>query len=310
MHLILPHAASQQWPASALSGLHLPHLQRLLAQLFPQAPEYEDGDEAGHPLTPAEQLQVRAQGWPKDGPWPFAAAASGQAGAQASAQAWITPCHWQVGMDTVLMHHPTGLALSEDESRALMDSVQPWMAEDGLQLRWHDALHWHASGPLLASPTPASLERVSGGNIRPWLMQSHLPAALLRLQSEMQMLLYHHPVNEAREARGLPTVNSFWLHGAGNPQPSRSGVQAPADLSLAVHRGDLAAWRAAWQRLDAELLAPLSEGPVADVQLSLCSESAAQTWTGRPLSWRSRLQRLWQRPEPEQVLKTLLTPTP
>ena len=33
MHLILPHAASQQWPASALSGLHLPHLQRLLAQL-------------------------------------------------------------------------------------------------------------------------------------------------------------------------------------------------------------------------------------------------------------------------------------
>ena len=94
MHLILPHAASQQWPASALSGLHLPHLQRLLAQLYPQAPEHEDGDEAGHPLTPAEQLQVRALGWPEGGPWPYAAAKPvRRPGSRPATGKWAwTPC--------------------------------------------------------------------------------------------------------------------------------------------------------------------------------------------------------------------------
>jgi hypothetical protein len=38
---------------------------------------------------------------------------------------------------------------------------------------------------------------------------------LRRLQNEMQMLLYTHPVNERRIARGLPAVNSFWISGTG-----------------------------------------------------------------------------------------------
>ena len=35
------------------------------------------------------------------------------------------------------------------------------------------------------------------------------------LLTEIQMLLHSHPVNEAREARGEPAVNSLWLWGAG-----------------------------------------------------------------------------------------------
>ena len=35
------------------------------------------------------------------------------------------------------------------------------------------------------------------------------------LLNEAQMVLHAHPVNEAREARGEPAVNSLWLWGAG-----------------------------------------------------------------------------------------------
>jgi hypothetical protein len=35
------------------------------------------------------------------------------------------------------------------------------------------------------------------------------------LLTEVQMLLHNHPVNEAREARGEPVLNSVWLWGAG-----------------------------------------------------------------------------------------------
>lgn len=310
MHLILPCAASTQVPPSVLHSLRLPHLRQLLARLQAGPVQRDPPDEpaASMPaLTPAEQVHARALGWPADGPWPTAAAATGQSGPQA----WITPCHWQVGMDSVLMHEPLDLALSDEESQALMSAVQPWMAEDGLQLRWHDALHWHARGELLDGLAPASLARVSGGNIRPWLMDGRLPTALLRLQSEMQMLLYHHPVNEAREARRQPTVNSFWVHGAGRPAPASepATVKVNTALAQAARRGDAQAWLAAWHGLDADVLAPLAKAPPAHLQLSLCSDHSAQTWTRSSTTWAQRLTRLWHRPDPVAVLQNLL-PSP
>ena len=33
--------------------------------------------------------------------------------------------------------------------------------------------------------------------------------------NEMQMLLHEHPVNQAREAKNLPTINSIWCYGGG-----------------------------------------------------------------------------------------------
>jgi hypothetical protein len=40
----------------------------------------------------------------------------------------------------------------------------------------------------------------------------------MKLQNEVQMAWFEHPVNEAREARGLPAVNSIWFHAQGTAQ--------------------------------------------------------------------------------------------
>jgi hypothetical protein len=37
----------------------------------------------------------------------------------------------------------------------------------------------------------------------------------MKLQNEVQMAWFEHPLNEAREMRGLPAVNSIWLHAQG-----------------------------------------------------------------------------------------------
>src|SRR5574343_1614307 len=84
MHLILPCAATAQWPASALTALQLPHLHQLLTGMQPSARLHEADD--AHPLMPHEQVEAQARGWPSKGPWPWAALASGQTGAQA----WLT----------------------------------------------------------------------------------------------------------------------------------------------------------------------------------------------------------------------------
>lgn len=302
MHLILPHAACPQWPATALDALALPHLQQLLTGMQPGARLHEAEGESPHPLMPHEQVEAQARGWPSQGPWPWAALAIGQDGAQG----WLTPCHWQVGMDQVVMRDPYELQLSDEESQALLQAMQAYLIEDGLQVRWHSALYWHAQGEVLADLAPASLARVSGQNVRPWIMDGSLPGALRRLQSEVQMLLYHHPVNEAREARGLPTVNSFWLHGAGRSSQAGASdsVQCLDTLSRPARQGDLAAWQAAWAQLDREVLAPLvtASGPLT---LTLCSETAAHSYTRSPRPW---WRRLFARADALATLHALLTP--
>jgi hypothetical protein len=206
------------------------------------------------------------------------------------------------------MMDPATLQLSDEESQALLLAMQPYLQEDGLQVRWHNALHWHAQGELLAGWASASLERVVNANVRPWITAG-LPAPLVRLHSEMQMLAYNHPVNDARLARGLQPVNAFWVHGAGQLSPiampsatPASPVQMIDQLRDSALRGDANAWRAAWQALDAQLPAPDTPG----LQLTLCSESSAQHWQARPGQLLARLRQAFSSPDTTATLRALL----
>jgi len=185
--------------------------------------------------------------------------------------------------------------------------MQPYMAEDGLQLQWHGALRWLARGDALTGIATASLSRVSGTNIRPWITDGSLPAPLQRLQSEMQMLLYNHPVNDARVARGQLTVNAFWLHGAGQTPcaPEQPEVRCILDLESCARQGDASAWRSTWQKIDRELLAPLTQTDTT-LTLTLCSETAAHTWRSVPQAWHQRLLRRMKPIDTDGALRALL----
>ena len=303
MHCIIAYAASAQLPPSALGGLHLPRLKALLAQLHATGLDTDPVGERPSPALPHERAHARALGWDAEGALPWAAWQSGAA--EPTAQAWITPCHWQVGMDQVFMMDPATLQLSDEESQALLQTMQPYLQEDGLQVRWHDALRWHAQGEMLAGWASASLERVVNANVRPWITTG-LPAPLVRLHSELQMLAYNHPVNDARLARGLQAVNAFWVHGAGQlpPNAKPTGVVQMIDrLRDSALRGDVGAWRAAWQALDAQLPAPDTPG----LQLTLCSESSAQHWQARPGKLLARLRQVFSSPDTSATLRALLT---
>ena len=315
MHLIIPYAASPALGPTALSGLQLPHLQALLQGL--SSVRVLDAHEPPAPHLAHEQVLAQSLGWAEDGPWPWAAWHSARQGhTDTPPQAWLTPCHWQVGMDQVVLIDPSALHLSDAESQALMTAVQPLLQEDGLELRWQDALHWHARGEALQAFTTASLDRVIGQNLRHWLPQGPTASTLSRLQSEVQMLLYHHPVNEARESRRQLTVNAFWLHGAGR-FPSESLSEHPAtapDMPMALResarRGDAAAWQATWHTLDQTAVAALRAHwqRTGEATLSLCSEDRAHTFEARPLPWHQRLKRRLQPLRVADTLQALITP--
>jgi hypothetical protein len=322
MHLIIPYAASHALIGPEVwAGLRLPHLQTLLTLL--QRQQVLQDPETSPLHLPHERLQAQALGWPLEAPTlPWAAWHLAQQGqSSAEPQAWMTPCHWQVGMDQVVMADPAHLRLSDDESQQLLQAMQPFLQEDGLQVTWHSAWLWHAQGALLAELPTASLDRVIGQNVKDWMPQHPAARPLQRLQSEMQMLLYNHPVNDAREARRQHTVNAFWLHGAGSlpttsptaALPMNEAVTVSDALRASALHGDLQTWRQTWQQLDATAVADLLQHLKTTGQgtLSLCSEHAAHTYTVAPAAWYLRttrtFTRLFNKPSPAAALQALIT---
>ena len=85
---------------------------------------------------------------------------------------------------------------------------------------------WYLSSDAFGTLAGASPLRASGRNIEIWLPhEAHTgerSRAWMKLQNEVQMAWFEHPVNEAREARGLPAVNSIWFHAQGAAQPVKS----------------------------------------------------------------------------------------
>jgi hypothetical protein len=336
MHLIIPYAASHALNAPEVwAGLQLPNLQALLGLIQRQQVLRDPETTPLH--LPHERLQAQALGWPSEvNALPWAAWHQAQHGhTSTEPQAWMTPCHWQIGMDQVVMADPAHLHLSDEESQQLLHAMQPFLQEDGLQVTWHSALMWHAQGEMLAGLPTASLDRVIGQNVKDWIPDHPAAQPLQRLQSEMQMLLYNLPVNDARDARRQHTVNAFWLHGAGTlpvkaavnapltaqPFPlgkdlaagTNSASSEPVTVSMALRssalHGHSQAWQQAWYQLDASAVADLLQHVKSTGKgtLSLCSEHTAHTYTAAPPAWHQRITRLFQKNSPAVALQALIT---
>ena len=312
VHLIISHAScAAPGCREALAQLRLPHLTRLLSRMA------DAGADPGQPRDlspPHERVLARALGlWQGDGRTPWAAWDLRQRGGEPADAtfAWLTPCHWQVGRDRILMGDPDAMQLSEDHSRAFLQAMQPYFEEDGLWLEWVAPLRWRARGALLQGLACASLDRTIGASVDDWLPRSPLAGPLRRLQQEMQMLLYTHPVNDARQAAGLAPVNSFWISGAGalpRDLATAPAVRLDDTLRTAALLGDAAAWAQAWSRLDAQAIAPLAQalerGELA--RITLCGEASARSWTPAPAGWATRLGRLLRpAPKPADILESL-----
>jgi hypothetical protein len=204
----------------------------------------------------------------------------------------LTPCHWLVGIDRISMANPSDVQLTDEESQTLFALMRPYFLEDGIELMYSAPLRWYAMGESLHNISFASLDRVIGRNVDAWQPPATQSKAIRRLQNEMQMLLYTHPINEERTARGLQTVNSFWLSPEVKPTSNSDiSLTAPALAS------DWQAWTAAWTLLDQQIARANS--------LTLCGERNAHTFSiPATRSFTNKIQRLFK---PAPNLQSILT---
>jgi len=162
-----------------------------------------DGDAL--PIAPVTALADRLD--PEDGWWLRA-----------------DPVHLQADRDRVFMTGAAGVGLSMDESRRLIENLEPLFASlasavvAGAPERWYLALR---SAPRLRLPL---LSRVIGNDIHDFLPQGEQGGLWRRLLNEAQMTLHGSKVNQERYERGQPVINSVWFWGAGRMPLSRPAL--------------------------------------------------------------------------------------
>lgn len=137
------------------------------------------------------------------------------------------PIHLRLLRDRVVVVPGAALRVAEDEADALCAALNRHF-EGRLELRVQSPDRWVArlSGPLELPKTCALA--AAGRELVPGAEGD----ALL---NEVQMALHEHPVNEAREARGEPAINSLWLWGAGTvPAEARARWHSVTSDDLVV----------------------------------------------------------------------------
>jgi hypothetical protein len=313
MHLLVPFASALSDAAvQVMRDLALPRLSQLLARM---AVVQQDDADAYTLSPPHERALAQAAHWHgSDGCLPFGARLAAADGIELGSLAWglITPAHWHVGRDFVTLADPDALKLTQAESRAAFAAVRVLFESAGFRLEWGAATRWYAAHESLDELPCASLDRVIGRNVEVWMRanQARSPQAKLvrRLQSELQLLLYPHPLNDEREQRGELTLNSFWLSGCGRFQSDQSQALRVVDsLRAPVLSEDWVAWAEAWRALDAGEIAQLLEAARdgGTVALTLCGERSAHRFQTTPQSLWHQFTSRWKTSEPHTLLEAL-----
>jgi hypothetical protein len=144
--------------------------------------------------------------------------ATGAAGTHAF---WMfaTPVNMQLGRDSYFLTDPASTLISNEQSMALIESLNTHFAGLGFYFYLAEDI-WFLGLDKDPDITTTHIELVKNQDIGPYLAQGEGTLQWNKLQNEIQMLLFSHPVNQMREAQGLPVINSLWCYGLGSVKQS------------------------------------------------------------------------------------------
>lgn len=234
--VVLPFALPPAELAPELSrNLQAPSLAALLSRnsLLKKHPGDEDSR-----LLPHEAWLERARGG-------LATAVMRGFGLAPAEGHWfiVHPVHIQLARNHLVLADPRRLRLDEADARVLFELAKPFFDE----LVWGDAETWFMRADGWQGLETASPDAAMGSNLADWMPAGPTALAFKKLQNEIQMLWHEHPVNEARQYRGLAPVNSFWMWGGASATAATPTAQdfAVAGWPAAGAAGTPPSWLAA-----------------------------------------------------------------
>jgi len=175
-----------------------------------------------------------------EGPLPAGALSALAGGLEPGAGHWLRadPVHLRPDRDRVLLIPSAGFDIAAGEAQSLCEALSAHFA-DQFSLHAFAPDRWGLCARAAIELRARAPIEIAGCDIDAELPDKRWHAQL----NEIQMALYQHAVNTAREARGDPVVNGVWLWGAGalpaaaqGPWQSVSAAD-PATLGLAKLAG-------------------------------------------------------------------------
>lgn len=206
--LLIPHLC---WPRESerdcYQGLAAPQLQRLLSH----------ARRTTLPPIGTEAWLCQAFEVERQTDWPVAPLTLLIDGGEPGSGYWLRadPVHLEARRDRFLLADSSAFPISNDEAQAVTDTLNRHFAPDGLRFQALHPQRWYLRLDSEPEITTRALSEVADGNMEHYLPQGRNALRWHAIQNEIQMLLHDHPVNEARESRGEPAINSIWFWGGG-----------------------------------------------------------------------------------------------
>lgn len=240
------------WPSESAhvvtGGLELPWLTRILSRA--RAVRYPA-------LTPEAWL-CQAFEVERQNDWPVAPLTAAIDGVDVGNAYWLRadPVHIRLDRERAVLVDNALLDITPEEAKPLAAALNKHFADDGIEFLPAAPRRWYVR---LAQPprlTTRETSEVAGKDV-----DRHLPGGADALAwhavfNDVQMLLHEHRVNEMREARGEPALNSVWFWGGGvrpavpgghfgavwSDDAIATALATAADAHAAAVPADAAAW--------------------------------------------------------------------
>lgn len=206
-HLLIPSlfpAATLTRENDPLHGVKAPALQGLLAR----------GERHQSPATDMQSWLCDAFGVQRQLDYPVGSLSLLADGVDPGAAYWLRadPVHMSAERDQLIL---TQVSIGGDETDALVAALNRHFAPDGLHFAAPLPGRWYIRCEHAPAITTHGLYQVAGSNVHPLLPGGPDAMRWRALLNEIQMLLFDHPVNQARESKGEAPVNSVWPWGGG-----------------------------------------------------------------------------------------------
>lgn len=128
------------------------------------------------------------------------------------------PVHFRVQRDSFVLTDAYAFGIDAHEASALIAALSAHFG-DAMEFIAPHPTRWYVS--LAADPGLSAVPLVHARtrSVDDCLPQGPRGLDWRKWMNEVQMLLHEHPINQAREARGQPAINSVWPWGAGRMAP-------------------------------------------------------------------------------------------
>ncbi len=201
--------------------------QSALAQLLSKG-------QVRHLESPLEALICQQYGLQSMPDYPIAAMCAALDGLDVVDTFWLRadPVHLVLQRDCFSLDESVPLLVDATHAQSMVASLNQHFNQDGLTFLIGHSGAWYLRTEQALDIKTSLPSVVAGKNIHQFMPQGLDSSKLLAVLNEVQMLLFEHPANEARESVGELAVNSIWLSGGGKISQTLP-LQNDIDLMLA-----------------------------------------------------------------------------